>query len=621
MIPKKSIVPSFAAALLLTTAIARGQAPISPDPLAPVALPTNPQPAGEAPAPNPLLDAPPLDTLPRVITPSASAAPTPTSNATVNLLRLMVAKKLLTQEEADGLIQQAQAEAAQAQAAIEEDAAFHGSPDDVRVTYIPENVKHQMQEDIKRDVLAQAKTENWAAVDGAADWTDSLKWFGDVRFRFRSDFFPEGNDNTGAFPNFNAINTGSPFDISGTLFSPQYNVDQNRSRFQVRARLGIEAMLGDGWSSGISFGTGESNTPVTQNQGLGLANQGQGGNFSKLGMWIDRAFIRYECGSELADNGSIYFGRFNNPWFASDMMWDDDLGFDGIALKGRKVVTDFLSVWGTAGAFPIFNTDYNFATNQPAKFKSTDKYLYAAQLGIDIKLDDKISLKVGGAYYNFEDIEGKLSTPYIPLTPQDAGDTDNTRPSFAQKGNTYRPLRNIIPSVVNNFGTSYQYQYFGLASKFADAALTARLDIDVWEPYRLSFFGEYIKNTAWNQDDVGAVAVNNRGANPVLGQIGSYEGGDTAWMLKTEFGKSKFEKAGDWAAWFEYRYVESDAMPDAFTDNDFGGGGTNFEGFGLGAHVALSPKVKLGARWMSTNQIAGPPLKIDIFMLDISAKF
>ena len=118
MIPKKSIVPSFAAALLLTTAIARGQAPISPDPLAPVALPTNPQPADEAPAPNTLLDAPPLDTLPRVITPSASAAPTPTSNATVNLLRLMVAKKLLTQEEADGLIQQAQAKAAQTQTAM-----------------------------------------------------------------------------------------------------------------------------------------------------------------------------------------------------------------------------------------------------------------------------------------------------------------------------------------------------------------------------------------------------------------------------------------------------------------------------------------------------------------------
>jgi len=615
-------IASIASALLLSTVIAQGQAPISPDPLAPVALPSDPQPPGETPPPNPLFAPPPLDSLPVVHNPAAVAsAATPTANATVNLLRLMVSKKLLTQEEADSLIQQAQAEAAQAQAALEEDAAFHGSPDDVRVTYIPENVKHQMQEDIKRDVLAQAASENWVATGNAADWTDDMKWFGDVRLRFRSDFFPEGNDNTGAFPNFNAINTGAPFDISGTLFSPQHNVDQNRNRFQLRARLGIEAMLGDGWSSGISFGTGDTNSPVTQNQGIGLANQHQGGNFSKMGMWIDRAFIRYECGSELADNGSIYFGRFNNPWFATDLMWDNDIGFDGIAIKGRKVVTDFFSVWGTAGAFPIFNTDYNFATNQPAKFKSTDKYLYAAQLGIDIKLDDKITLKVGGAYYNFEDIEGKLSTPYIPLSPEDAGDTDDTRPSFAQKGNTYRPLRNIIPSVVNNFGTSYQYQYFGLASKFADAALTARLDIDVWEPYRLSFLGEYIKNTAWNQDDIGAVAVNNRGASPVLGQIGGYEGGDTAWLLRTEFGKTKFEKKGDWAAWFEYRYVESDAMPDAFTDSNFGGGGTNAEGFGLGAHVALSPKVKLGARWISTNQIAGPPLKIDIFMIDISAKF
>ncbi|MDZ4288773.1 MAG: putative porin, partial [Prosthecobacter sp.] len=112
----------------------------------------------------------------------------------------------------------------------------------------------------------------------------------------------------------------------------------------------------------------------------------------------------------------------------------------------------------------------------------------------------------------------------------------------------------------------------------------------------------------------------NRGANPGIGQIGAYEGGDTAFMFKTEFGKAKFEKKYDWSTWIDYRYVESDAMPDAFTDNDFGGG-TNFQGFTIGAHVALSPSVKLGARWMSTTQIAGPPLKMDIFMIDISAKY
>lgn len=574
---------------------------------------------------NPLFTPPPVEKLPLVADPTLQApASSPTTSATVNLLKIMVAKKLLTEEEAQGLIAQAQAEAEQAKAAQLEDAALASAPGDVRVTYIPENVKKQMREDIKQDLLAQAKTEKWPGVAPltASEWTDRLRWFGDVRVRFRTDFLGgQGNDNTGSFPNFNAINTGAPYDTSGTLFAPQYNVDQDRNRIQLRARLGIEASLEDGWFAGISFGTGESSTPVSQNQGMGTANQAQGGNFSKYGMWIDRAFIRYEAGSDLGNNLNIFFGRYNNPFFSTDMMWDEDLGFDGLAVKGQLKVNDGVSFFGTVGAFPIFNTDLNFATNQPSKFKSTDKYLYGAQFGANIKIAEKVTAKLSAAYYDFKDIEGKLSTPFIPLTPQDAGDTDDTRPSFAQRGNTYRPLRAIIPSVDNNFGALYQYQYYGLASKFKDLNITGRIDIDVWEPYRLSFIGDFVKNTAWNQQDINSVAVNNRGPNPGPGILGDYEGGDTAWMLKAEFGKAKFEKARDWNAWISYRYVESDAMPDAFTDDDFGGGGTNFQGFTIGAYMALSPHVKLGARWMSSNQIAGPPLKMDIFMMDISAKF
>lgn len=585
-----------------------------------------PKPPAEDPlANNPLFDVPPVEKLPQIANPAAQTpAISPATSVTLNLLKIMVAKKLLTEEEAQGLIAQAQAEAEQAKAALLEDAAFHGAPDDVRVTYIPENVKQEMREDIKHDVLEHAKAEKWAAAAplGSAELTESVNWFGDVRLRFRSDFLEDqGNDNSGGFPNFNAINTGAPFDTSGTQFSPQFNVDQDRMRFQLRARMGIEATLEEGWFLGIGFGTGESNTPVSQNQGLGLANQGQGGNFSKYGMWLDRAFIRYEHGSDLGDNFNILLGRFNNPFFSTDMMWDDDLGFDGITVKGKKVLTDGVSLFGTAGAFPIFNTDFNFATNQPTKFKSTDKYLYGAQFGVNFKIADKVTAKLAAAYYAFQDIEGRLSTPYIPLTPQDAGDTDNTRPSFAQRGNTYRPLRSIIPSVDNNFGTLHQYQYYGLASKFVDLNINGRIDIDIWEPYRLSFIGDFVKNTAWNEQDINAVAVNNRGANPGIGQIGAYEGGDTAFMFRTEFGKSKFEKARDWSAWMDYRYVESDAMPDAFASSVFGGGGTNFQGFTIGANVALSPSVKLGARWMSSTQIAGPPLKIDTFMLDITAKF
>lgn len=575
---------------------------------------------------NPLFEAPPVDSLPRIVDPAAQApASSPTMSATVNLLKLMVTKKLITEEEAQGLIDQAQMEAEQAKAAMLEDASFsQADADAVRVTYIPDNVKQQMREDIKQDVLAQAKTEKWAGVRplSKAEWTERVRWFGDIRLRYRTDLLEgQGNDNTGAFPNFNAINTGAPFDTAGNLFSPQNNVDQDRNRFQLRARLGIEASLEDNWSIGIGFGTGETNTPVTQNQGMGLANQGQGGNFSKYSMWLDRAFIRYEAGSELGDNVNVLLGRFSNPFFSTEMMWDDDLGFDGLAIKGKKVMDDRWSVFGTAGAFPIFNTDFNFATNQPSKFKSTDKYLYGAQFGVNIKLAEKVTAKIAASYYDFQDIEGKLSTPFVPLTPNDAGDTDDTRPSFAQRGNTYRPIRAIIPTVDNNFGTINQFQYYGLASEFRDVNINARVDIDIWEPYRLSFVGDFVKNVAWDQQAIDEFAVNNRGPSPAVGQVGEYEGGDTAFMFRTEFGKAKFEKRGDWSAWIDYRYVESDAMPDAFTDNDFGGGGTNFQGFTIGAHIALSPSVRLGARWMSASEIAGPPLKSDIFMMDISAKF
>jgi hypothetical protein len=573
---------------------------------------------------NPLFEVPPVEKLPPLaMPPGPQTEPSPTTSVTLNLLRLMVAKKLISEEEAAGLIAQATQEAELAKANQLEDATLMaGTEDDVRVTYIPENVKQQMREDIKQEVLEQAREERWAAPNSAPEWTERMNWFGEIRLRGRMDLLEDrGNDNTGAFPDFNAINTGPPFDTAGTQFSPQHNVDQDRTIFQLLARLGLQASLGEGWYVGVGFGTGENNSPVTLNQGLGTANNRQGGNFSKYDLWLDRAFIRYEIGSGLGDNLNLLLGRYDNPFFSTEMMWDEDLGFDGLALKGRKTFGDGASFFGTAGIFPLFNTDLNFAANQPAKFKSTDRYLYGAQAGLNFKLSDRVTGRLGAAWHHFQDIEGRLSTPYVPLTPEDAGDTDNTRPSFAQRGNTYRPLRAIIPTVDNNFGTINQWQYYGLASKFSDINVTARVDIDVWEPYRFSFIADYVRNVAWDEAAINAVAVNNRGASPGAGQIGAYEGGNNAFKVRTEFGKPRLEKARDWRAWLDYRYVESDAMPDAFTDSDFGGGGTNFQGFSMGAQMALSQRVWLGARWMSTTEIAGPPLRMDILMFDITASF
>ena len=570
---------------------------------------------GAGTAPNPLLDGPPTGALP---TP-APAAPSP--NATVNLIRLLVAKKILSAEEAQQMTAQAETEAAAARAQAEEAKAAATSPDDVRVTYVPEVVKNEMREQIKADVMAEARQGKLTAPEQAASWTQNISMFGDFRLRAESDMFPSGNDNTGAFPNFNAINTGAPFDVSGTQFAPQNNVDRERFRLKLRARLGWDINLEDGWSAGFRLATGENSSPVTANQGLGVANQGQGGNFSKYAIWLDRAFLKYEVGSDQSSGMSLLFGRFDNPFMSTSIIWEDQIGFDGIAAKGRRELTDGITVFGTGGLFPVFNTDLNFASNQPSKFKSTDKWLYGSQLGVDFKITKDINAKIAASYYDFEGVQGRLSSPFIPLTAQDQGNTDDTRPSFAQKGNTYRAIRDIIPSAINNFGTIDQFQYFGLASKFRVASLDGRVDFSNWEPYQLSLIGQYLDNTAFDGSAINTVAVNNRGANTAAGLPGAFEGSGAAWLLKVQFGKQVFEKLWDWNVAMDYRHVGSDAVIDGFNDNDFGGGGTNVEGFTVGGSVALSKRVRLSLRWLSATQIAGPQFKSDTVWMELNAKF
>ena len=650
--------------------------------------PAGPLPAGGA--PRPLFAAnsvppitPPIGgevTLPQVLpaaAPGAKEEPmltkaTPSQNVTINLINRLVARGVLPKEDADALIQQAEndatearAQAAATQAAVSEAQAvvsqvgpllaipsqlppspgippYSGSDSAVRVTYIPENVKAQMRDEIQAAVLAQARNERWADPRSMPEWVPRIRLFGDVRTRYEGLYFPNGNDNTGAFPNFNAINTGAPFDVSGTVFSPQLNVDQDRTRLRLRTRFGAEANLREGFTAGVRIATGESNTPVSPNQSLGSAGSGQGGNFSKYAIWLDRGFLKYETGSEAAPAQhpqpkgkelsappaepltrklAITLGRFDNPFFATDVIWDEDVGFDGIAGKANYEIVKGVTPFLTLGAFPIFNTDLNFSSNRPDKFKSEDKWLYAGQLGLDWKPHKDFTVKIAGAYYVFDRIAGVLSDPYTPLNAQDASNTDGSRPAFAQKGNTYMAIRNIVPTADNNFGTTNQFQYFGLVTPFRVLGLTGRLDYSRYEPFTVSVFGEYLKNLAFNRDAINAIAINNRAANTAIGTTGAYDGGNTAWIVGVKVGHPTLDKRWDWNATMNYRYVESDAVVDGFADSDFGGGGTNVQGYTFGGALALGARVSLGLRWMSANQIAGPPLKNDTLQVDVSGKF
>ena len=74
----------------------------------------------------------------------ATAAAAPSENATINLIRLLVQQGVLKQEQADGLIAQAEKEAQQARQASTATAVAAGptaAPGDVRVQYVPAAVR------------------------------------------------------------------------------------------------------------------------------------------------------------------------------------------------------------------------------------------------------------------------------------------------------------------------------------------------------------------------------------------------------------------------------------------------------------------------------------------------
>ncbi|MBR1221256.1 putative porin [Bradyrhizobium sp. U87765 SZCCT0131] len=565
--------------------------------------------------------------------PAVSQAKPTSPNATINLVNMLVSQGVIKEEQAQLLIKQAEDEAyvsrqaAKDATAKADDAAKAASaaaaaaqpPGTRHVTYVPEVVKRQLRDEIKKEVMAKAQKENWASPGAYPEWAQRIRFYGDARVRYQGSYFPSGNDQVDAW-NFNSINTGSPYDYtnSNKTLPSTYNTTQDRNQFRLRARLGMEADLYNGFTAGLRIATGESNSPVSTNQTMGNS----GGNFSKYSLWLDRGYLKYQT---FGDDLTLSAGRFDNPfWSPTDLVWYRELGFDGFAVQAKREVWEGITPFAVAGAFPTYNTDFNAGITPSGggttKFASHDKWLFGAQVGVAAKISPEYSFRLGVAYYDFTNVQGRVSSPCDVKSASDTCDTDLTRPSFAQKGNSYTVLRSIYQTFDNNFGQSLQYQYFGLASQFRPLVASAQLDLGHFHPYHIVIDGEYVVNTAFDRNYMNLNAINNRvGTNS--GVVGPYNGGNTGWMGRLTVGNKEIKHLGDWNVHVGYKYLESDAVIDAFADSDFGLGGTNLKGYFLGGNLGLSENVWASLRWMSANNIAGFPYNVDVLQVDLNARF
>ncbi|MFZ2974784.1 MAG: putative porin [Ferribacterium limneticum] len=503
---------------------------------------------------------------------------------TLNLIDALVEQGIFSREKADAMVKAAQSKAAKT---VTREKSKSAAP--VRVQYVPETVKNEIRDQLRQEVLAQAKAERWAEPNAVPSWLDRIKWEGDIRVRYQMEEFARSNASPDDY--FLAL-TSSPETTRAAGFIPvSANTQTDRDRFRVRARLGMLARVSDDWSAGVRLATGTTSDRVSTNQTMGQ-------DFNKYQFLVDRAYVKYDP----AEWFSVTGGRVPNPWLSTDLVWDEDLNFEGVAatFKPSFANGDFRPFL-TIGAFPLRED------GPPSK---SSRWLRGAQLGAKWQLMPNSRLSFGVALYDYENLEGRAETQANYQSYQLGGSATYGQYEYGsglrQKGNTL-------------FDTAYQSDtnsIWGLASKFRPVNLTASLDLAHFDPVHVVLTADYVKNTAFDRSEI------QRRTGVVL-----TDGKDYGYLFKLAVGMPKLEKRHDWQTSFAYRYLGSDATVDAFTDSDFGLGGTNLKGYQLGMNYGVDQNAWLSLRWMSAESIESFSLDpahrfgVDLLQADVNVRF
>jgi Putative porin len=532
-------------------------------------------------------------------------------NTTINLVDELVKQGVLSEKVANDMLTRAKAEAdaetkQTAQASKGEN--DKADPGEVRVPYVPQFVKdeirqqvrHELREEVVGDVMQKAKSEKWGTPDALPDWVNRFKLSGDLRLRSQNDFMADDNVK-GFYSNFQAINNAGGVTAAG--LDGFLNTTDDRHRFRQRLRLGIDAKVTDNLKAGIRLATSNIPDPVSTNQSLG--NMGGHYDFN-----VDRAYLKYDG---INDEGfkwlTLSGGRIANPWYVgggeftggSELVWDTDLSFEGFAATARHSLGSSGSllnkhdasreVYATIGGFPL----------QETELSSHGKWLVGGQVGVDWGFNNQDALRAGIAYFDYINLEAQPNKNNPPVCNTNLSDSRFSVPQFMQFGNSV--------AVICNDNDNDLPGLFGLASDYNIINANISYDYARFAPHHIIFAADYAKNIGFDES-----AVQN-----LTGRV--IEDKTNAWQVRIDFGWPKVERASQWNVFALYKYVERDAVLDAFSDSDFHLGGTNAKGWVIGGNYGLMKNVWFTGRWLSTDVITGPKFGNDVLQLDLNAKF
>jgi polyhydroxyalkanoate synthesis regulator phasin len=528
-------------------------------------------------------------------------------NTTTNLIKELVKQGVLTDKAAEAMIKNAAADAqAEQQATGQTDTP--AEPGEVRVPYVPDFVKDEIRQqvrselraDVVKDVMQEAKTQKWGVPEALPDWISRFKMSGDMRLRSQSDFMASDNA-TGWYRDYMAINRAGGETAAG--FNAFLNTTRNRQRFRERLRLAIDVKVAEHLKAGVRLATGNQPDPVSTNQTL--AQDGSQYQFN-----LDRAFLKYNAvNSDGFEWLTVAGGRIANPFYTggaefsggSELVWDTDLSFEGIAatvrhsLSGSDSLLDrnnkSRSVYATLGAFP----------QRESALSSRNQWMFGGQAGLDWGFQSQDVFKAAVAYYDYQNIQAKLNTQTPPICGNNLPENTLSAPQWWQFGNTVATICNDNANVSPGL--------YGLASDYNIISTSASYDFAQFAPHHITLSADYAKNIGFSSNSVRQLA-----QIPVDNET-------NAWQVRADMGWPKADKQGKWNVFTFYKYVERDAVLASYTDSDFHLGGTNAKGWVVGANYGLMKNVWATGRWLSTDVITGPKYSNDVLQLDLNTSF
>ncbi len=462
-------------------------------------------------------------------------------------------------------------------------------PGVVRVPYVSKNVRDQIRNEVSAGlateveaaVMKKAEMERWGVPNSWPSWLQKIKLSGDVRFRAEMDKFAA--ENSDQYIDILAINKAG-----GTIPAGQaafLNTTEDTERLRLRARLGINVAVATGWDLGLRLASGSGTNPVSSNFTLGT-------NMSDSAFNLDRAYLAYKSSAKQVQ---VWAGRFANPWLSTDLVWDEDISFGGIAASYaplRPLDEEGFDPYITIGAFPLDDIEQS----------AQDKWLLGAQTGFNYEWENQNLFKFAAAFYDYEHIKGQFNTFGSNLL-------DFTAPKFVQKGNTMFDIRNDDKT---------NTQLAALASDYKEVDINLVYDIASFAPTHIVLIADFVRNVGFNaKENLQALETSTK-LNFGADAIQEHADGRKVEVL---VGWPKISKNGDWNVSVAYKMLESDAVLDAFTDSDFHLGGTDASGYIVKAQYGWADNVWTSFQLLSANEIHGAKLGVDVWQIDMHMRF